>query len=467
MSAEVHRLGGQDPDSAALVSIEAEQQVLGAVLIDNSRAGHVVMAGGAELFHEPIHAQIFTRIAALGRDDMLASPVTLREWFSAIPGAAELGGSAYLARLAAAAISSGMIGQYCDHLSELASRRRMVLAIDAARRSVTAGEEPAAHIAARLEAALFALDGGTMPKPVSMLKATTQAVEQAWGAHNGDVGPFVPTGIGALDRYLIGMFHGDLVLLGGRPSMGKTAVAINIALNAARADKKVAFCSLEMGADAIANRCVSEAMAGMGKAVSYRDLRAGNFGDMHHEALARAAQEVSQLPVQFLPQEFSDVGAMLAGIRRAKAGLGGLDLIVVDYVQLMRAAQAKSRYEIITEVSTALKRLARQLNVPVLALSQLSRQVEQREDKRPQMADLRESGQLEQDADTVLFCYRDEYYLEREKPTDADDLEEWEDVMRAAHNRLEIIVAKQRQGPIGTAEVKCNVALNRIWEPER
>lgn len=246
--------------------------------------------------------------------------------------------------------------------------------------------------------------------------------------------------------------------------MGKTAAAISITLNAARAGNKIAFASLEMGPEAIAMRCLSESMAGRGRAVSYRNLRAGEFGQMHEEALAEAMQEVGNLPVQFLPQEFQDVGAILAGVRRAKSLMGGLDMIVVDYAQLMKASQAKSRYEVMTEVSTALKRLAVSMRVPVLALSQLSRQVEQRDNKRPQMADLRESGQLEQDADTVLFCYRDEYYIEREKPEDPEQMGEWQAALEGARNRLEIIVAKQRQGAIGTADVFCNVALNRIWE---
>lgn len=463
---EVHTLRDLSPKTEAVFSPEAEQQVLGAILLDNKRLSIVAQAGGADLFHEPFHVEIYKHLAAMERDGILANPVTLREWAQAYPGSSEYGGAAYLARLALSAITPDLIGDYSQHLGELSARRKVVKAIDAARVSVMSGEVPAAHVAAQLEASILTVEGGNGPRPVSMTEAATLAGQQAWAAHMGEETKAVPTGIGPLDRLVSGLYPGEMILLGGRPSMGKTAVAINLALNAARAGRKVAFCSLEMGPDAIALRCLSETMALRGKAVTYRDLQAGQFSETHGDAFAEALEEVAALPIMFLPRQYADIGAIMAGAKRARAMMKGLDLIIVDYVQLMRASQAKSRYEVITEVSTALKRLAGQLDVPVLALSQLSRAVEQRDDKRPRMDDLRESGQLEQDADTILFCYRDEYYLERE-PTEGltdDQFEALEAQKQRARNRLEIIVAKQRKGPIGTANVFCNVALNRIWE---
>ena len=175
------------------------------------------------------------------------------------------------------------------------------------------------------------------------------------------------------------------------------------------------------------------------------------------------------LPITFLPRQYSDIGALFAGARQVQRAMGGaMRLLIVDYAQLLRS-QAKGRYEQITEISIALKALSGQLNVPVIALSQLSRQVEQRDDKRPMLSDLRESGQLELDADAVLFCYRDEYYLEREKPDDHDfgALGDWQAAMERVHNRLEIIVAKQRQGATGTAYVRFNPAINLVWEDGR
>ncbi len=458
----VHRL---KDESEAVASAEAEQQTLGALLLDNARVSMVAQSGGASLFYDPVHAAIYDRIAKLERDGLLASPVTLKEWALSDEGMKDLGGARYLARLAACSISPDQIPHYLTHLSELAARRKVLAAIDEARADIVSGTRSAGHVAAGLEASLLTVEGGTGPRPVSIMQATTDAAQQVMAAHDGEPTKAVATGIKALDRLITGLFPGELILLGGRPSMGKTAVAINVAVNAARSGRKVAFCSLEMGPEAVALRCLSESMAAQGKAIAYRDLRSGRINDK--EAFARAVEEVAALPIQFLPREYQDAGALLAGAKRASALLGGLDLVVVDYVQLMRASSAKNRYEVITEVSTALKRLAAQLDAPVLALSQLSRQVEQRDDKRPQMSDLRESGQLEQDADACLFCYRDEYYLERE-PTDhltPDQLEGLQAAKDAARNRLEIIVAKQRQGPIGTARVLCNVAFNRIWEP--
>lgn len=449
-------------------SIEAEQQVLGALLLDQTRAPIVGQGGGADLFFDPVHADLYRRIATMERDGLHVSPVTLRDWAAGHEGFAELGGVRYLARLAASAVMPDDVQAYVDHLAEMRSRRRLMEAIADAQQALTKGELAASHIAGQLEASIMTVEGGTGRKPVSMLAAATKAAQQVWAAHNGEAVECVPTGIRALDRLLTGLFPGEMILLGGRPSMGKTAVAINIGVNAARAGKKVAFCSLEMTPDAVALRCLSEALAANGRAVAYRDLRGGDLRGVSGEHFAAAVEDVARLPIHFLPREYQDVGALLSGAKRARAMMRGLDLVIVDYVQLMKASQAKSRYEIITEVSTALKGLAGQLNVPVLALSQLSRAVEQREDKRPRMDDLRESGQLEQDADACLFAYRDEYYLEREKPLDMSDaeLEAYESRLRAAHNRLEIIVAKQRQGPVGTAKVFCNVAFNRIWEAD-
>jgi len=196
-------------------------------------------------------------------------------------------------------------------------------------------------------------------------------------------------------------------------------------------------------------------------------MRRGDMAPQQIEVLKRAAQEVAELPITFLPRQYADLGALYSGAKQARRILGedNMKLLIVDYAQLLKSTQ-NSRYDQITEISMALKNLAGQLNIPVLALSQLSRKVEERNEKRPMLSDLRESGQLEQDADAVLFCYRDEYYLEREEPDHAEfekhDL--WQRAMEKARHKLEIIVAKQRQGAIGTAHVKCNPAMNLVWE---
>lgn len=449
-------------------SIEGEENVLGLVIEDNSLVDAANIAGGASLFYNPVHAAIFEKVAQTRREGLLADIVTLKDWANSHEGFKELGGAKYLVRLVANARLHSQVGAYIEHLSEYAARRRVLAAAQTATADLLRGEAPALVIAGRLETAVSTLEGGRAPKSVSMYAAMTDAVTQVKSAQEGGAPPCVPTGIRALDRLITGLFPGELILLGGRPSMGKTAAAINVAVNVALAGRKVAFASLEMAPTDIAMRVLAERLADRSKAVPYRDLRAGRLGATSEEDFIEAANEAAKLSIEFLPRDFQDVGALLSGAKRAKARLDGLDLVVVDYVQLVRSVQTRSRYEAVTEISTALKRLAVTLNVPVLALSQLSRQVEGRDDRRPRMDDLRESGQLEQDADTVIFCYRDEYYIERDKPDprDFEQMEKWQAIMDAARNRLELIVAKQRNGPIGTAHILCNVAFNRLWEPE-
>lgn len=451
-------------EDAAPHSVEAEQQLLGALLLDPERIPLVASQGGARLFYDPVHRDLYEAIAQRDRDGLLISPVALKEWAEAHEGASQIGGPSYLARLASAA-AYGDLREYCDLLGDLAAKRDLLEAVSAARERIA--EDPAHVVAGRLEAALATLDGGgKAPRPVSMTAAVTDALREIVAAHRGDETRALRTGIGALDAIFSGLFPGELVLLGGRPSMGKTSAALNIALNVARQGHGVVIASYEMTPESMAMRALSEGTAEAGNAMAYSDMRRGDVADM--AALRDAARGVGELPITFLPRAFSETGALFAGAKQARRILGqeNMRLLIVDYVQLMRAA-GRSRYEQITEISQALKSLAGQLGVPVLALSQLSRQVESRDDKRPRLDDLRESGQLEQDADAVLFCYRDEYYLERTQPPDhdLDAMAAWQDAMERAKNRLEIICAKQRQGRIGTAHVFCNPAFNRIWEP--
>lgn len=467
MGAEIHRIRATDDDLPSTYNVEAEQAVLGGALMEPSILVLCQRAGGAELFHDPLHARIFEVAADKDRAQMLVSPVTVAAAMATEQGLDAVGGAAYLARLAGASCGHTMARAYVDMLADLRAKRGIVAAMAHARRAITEGEERAAQIAGRLEAALLdASAAAGNAGPVSMMRATVTAMEQVTAAYRGEAGDAVLTGISALDRILGGLYPGEMILLGGRPSMGKTAVALSIATRAARAGHHVAIASLEMNPEAMALRAVAEATAEAGTAAPYAEMRRGALTEAQMRATAQAAQEVAQLPITFLPRHYSDIGALMAGAKQVRrAAPNGLRLLVVDYTQLLRS-QARNRFEQITEISIALKALAGQLNVPVLALSQLSRAVEQREDKRPTLADLRESGQLEQDADAVLFCYRDEYYLERDRPDDgdADLFAEWGAAMERARNRLDIIVAKQRQGEIGTAKVRFNPATNLVWE---
>lgn len=455
-------------DAPVLFSIEAEQQVLGTLLLSNGRlAGKVEQAGGAGLFHDPVHGRIFDVIAEKARAGELVSPITLKLAMATDDGLADLGGPPYLARLAGAAMGESSLDGYVRALGDLRHRRQIATAVNEAQSALSRGVA-ADSIAMQLEGALIACersDGAT--KPVSMLAAVSAAIDSASAAYHGDPQPgVVTTGLARLDAILPGMYPGELILIGGRPSMGKTALALSLALNAARGGHGVAIASLEMTPEAMAVRALSEATSAAGNAVPYTSLRRGAISEHQMQTVIREAQHVAQLPITFLPRGYADIGALVAGARQiARSSPDALKLLIVDYAQLLRA-EGRSRYEQITAVSMALKGLAMSLGIPVIALSQLSRQIESRDDKRPQLSDLRESGQLEQDADAVMFCYRDEYYVARRQPAPQDPAEkhlQWQDDLERCRNKMEVIVAKQRQGELGTAHLHCAMAMNRVW----
>ncbi|WHZ35740.1 DnaB-like helicase C-terminal domain-containing protein [Sagittula sp. MA-2] len=450
-------------------SIEAEQQLLGAILTGFCGVDVVHSHGGKGLFYDPVHATIFKVCAGLAANDQPVTPVTVAASFptESLGVLAQLGGKGYLAKIAGHAVSPRLAASYAEVLGEAKAKRDLMDLMARAISDLNSGEIRASDVASKIEAALSVTETRSL-KSVSMTAAIMDAVKDSVAAFQGDTSGRVSSGIPALDRFVGGFYPGDMWLLGGRPSMGKTGVMLNIGLNAARAGHPVIIASLEMIPRAMAVRALSEQMAQNNCAVSYANLRNGEYSAKQGEDMKRAAAMLSDLPISFLPKEFADANLLQSGARqilRKHKGSEKRPLVLVDYAQLMRS-DAKSRYEQITEVSLALKGLAMRFEAPVVALSQLSRAVESREDKRPIMSDLRESGQLEQDADGVIFCYRDSYYIERAKPdgSDADDLAAWEDAMRHAHNRLELIVAKQRQGEIGTAHVHFNPAINRIWE---
>ena len=457
-------------------SIESEQQLIGMMLLNPSVAGSVQRAGGVDLFYDPVHAAIFEVIAAKERGNFSVGIIEVADVMRSHEGLNELGGKAYLVRTAGASLSAHAAPSYIDLLRDMRRKRQLSTAISEAQASITRGDEPSADIASRLEIALMELaDAGDNSGPVPMQHAVALALEQINSAYMGDNFAQVTSGIPALDKIVSGFYPGELILIGGRPSMGKTGVALSIALNAARAGHGVVIASLEMNPESMAMRALSEATASTQAAGSYSDMRRGTLTEAQKDAMLSVARGVADLPITFLPRQFSDLGALYAGAKQAKRAMGDkMRLLIIDYTQLLRVPGKAGRYEVITEISIALKALAGQLNMPIIALSQLSRGIESREDKRPMMSDLKESGQLEQDADAILFCYRDAYYLEREKPVAADEnnktadelkLESaWTIAMDAAHNKLEIIVAKQRQGEIGTAHVRFNPALNLIWE---
>lgn len=451
-------------------SVEAEQMILGEMLMtncDGAGYGAIMRSGGVDLFHDPVHQRIFLACQEKAAKGFLVSPVTVADVIREDEGLRELGGPKYLVRLAAAPIGRDHGPSYAAMLADLKRKRDLIGIINEAQAAIIQGNDEADVIAARIETALISAEPIGAARPVSLAQAMTTASEQIFAAYQGDDGKVLRSGLGPLDGIVPGFYPGELILLGGRPSMGKSAVASCIATRAARAGRGVCIASLEMTPESMAMRIMSEATAERGAGISYSNMRRGQMDEREARSLIDVVNtDLADLPIHFLPPSYRDIGAIYAGVKQVNRRLAGnLGLVIIDYLGLIKG-DGKSRYEEITNISIALKGMALQLGVPVLALSQLSRAVETRDEKRPQLSDLRESGQLEQDADTVLFCYRGEYYLEREKP-EADDLElyaGWQDAMDKAKNRLEIIVAKQRQGEIGTAHLRFNPALNTIWE---
>jgi replicative DNA helicase len=463
---------GLDAEPRALPhNIEAEQALLGALLVNNDIYDRVANLVQAAHFFDPVHARIFEVAAERIRRNALATPVTIKAFFEDDAGLRELGGAAYLVRLAGAAISLFAARDYAQLVYDLAIRRELILlgqniSDKAARTELDS--EPKDQIV-EAEQALYQLgEQGKVDKGFQTFRrAVIDAVKVANAAYERDGGlAGLSTGLVDLDKRLGGMHPSDLLILAGRPSMGKTSLATNIAFNIARAYRKgtkpdgsegaveggvVGFFSLEMSSEQLAARVLSEASR-----VPSHQIRHGDMTEDEMRRFIEAAKELENCPLFIDDTPALPISTIAARARRLKRQ-HGLDALFVDYLQLARPASSRSegRVQEVSEITQGLKAIAKELNIPVVALSQLSRQVESREDKRPQLSDLRESGSIEQDADVVMFVFREEYYKEREKPGDHDieGMMKWKDAMSALHGRAEVIIGKQRHGPIGTIEL--------------
>ncbi len=469
-------------------NIEAEAALLGALMIDNRVAEDVQQKLRAEHFYEPLHGRIYDAILRALDKNMLANPVTLRPMFEADETMRELGGPGYLAQLTGN--SAAIIGarDFARQIYELALLRALVsVGRDMVDGALDTSKEidPKGQIE-NAEVALYkvAEEGGGEGSVKTFGQATKMAVEIAERALNAGGGlSGITTGLDSVNAKIGGLHHSDLLILAGRPGMGKTALATNIAFNTARRwvqdeedgidsaksiGAKVAFFSLEMSADQLATRVLSE-----NSNISSEALRMGKIGQQDFRNLARAAAELETLPLFIDDTPGLTIAALRTRARRLKRR-HGIGLIIVDYLQLLQGSGRSSegnRVQEISEISRGLKTLAKELNVPVLALSQLSRAVEQREDKRPQLSDLRESGSIEQDADIVLFVYREEYYVagrEPKRPNDNDDAKthedhaKWQADMEKVFGTCELIVAKQRHGSTGKVNLKFEAKITKF-----
>jgi replicative DNA helicase len=460
---------------------EAEQALLGALLANNEVYNRVSEYLRPDHFADALHGRIYEAIGKLVLRGQIANPVTLKNLFDQDGALSEIGGAQYLVQLAQAVVTVINAEDYGRAIHDLFLRRQLIgVGEDIVNESYTYDPDISAiDQIERSEMRLFNLaeggqvDGG--PKKFNdVLKSALDMAEAAYKRDGHVTG--VTTGLRDLDRRLGGLQKSDLVILAGRPSMGKTALATNIGFNAAKADKdretstkhRVAFFSLEMSAEQLAHRIMAEESG-----VSSDRIRRGDVKQDEFASIVEAAQRMSN--VQFFIDDTPaiTVPALRTRARRLKRQFG-LDMIIVDYLQLMRSANPKgseNRVQEISEITRGLKAVAKELEVPVLALSQLSRAVENREDKRPQLADLRESGSIEQDADVVMFVYREQYYHERAEPKQRTDestdsfmkrMEDWKARGERVHNIADVIIAKQRHGPVGTIELQFEGTLTRF-----
>lgn len=457
---------------------QAEQALLGALLANNKAYERVSEFLAPEHFSDPVHGRIYQSVVRRIEAGQLADAVTLKAEFEHAGTLGEVGGTAYLAQLLTAMVGIINAGEYARVIHDAWLRRELIgLGEDVVNRAF--GSEADLAGKEQVEAAeqkLFdlATRGGSEGGFMSFEKALTEAIEGAERAfrRSGHVSG-LSTGLRDLDSKMGGLHPSDLIILAGRPGMGKTALVTKVAFGASRAIVRevqsgdpnalpkgsVAVFSLEMSAEQLATRLLAEEAR-----ISGDRIRRGDIGQKDFDKFVQVSREIGSLPIEIDDTPAVTLSAMRTRCRRL-ARTKGLSLIIVDYLQLMRPAagtRPENRVLEISQITQGLKAIAKELRVPVIALSQLSRQVENREDKRPQLSDLRESGTIEQDADVVMFIYRDEYYLQQRIPKnmnfDSEDkyqdaLEKWQRDLEQVHNKAELIIAKQRHGPTGKVDL--------------
>ena len=435
-------------------NIEAEQSVIGSILLSNEIFDEINMIIVSKNFYDPMHQKIFGAIEKLIYSGMLANPITLKNHFENEKD--ELNVPEYLVKVTKFSTSSRQAIEYSKLIYDLFVKRELIKisenVIDTAKLNDL--DNDGQKIIENFEKSLFDLaeKGSLSNSLIKFDEAMRQTIEMASSAYKNDEGIVgVPTGLTDLDDRLGGLHKSDLIIIAGRPSMGKTALATNIAFNAAKKlqddgkKSSIAFFSLEMSSEQLSTRILAEQSR-----IKSNDIRRGRISEEQFDKFIETSKDISELPLYIDETPAISIAALSNRARRIKR-LYGLDMVVIDYIQLMRASNFKDgRVQEISEITQGLKALAKELSVPVVALSQLSRAVEARDDKKPQLADLRESGSIEQDADVVMFVYREAYDLERKEPRPATvEHAEWQAKMNEVSSLAEIIIGKQRHGPTG------------------
>ena len=443
-------------------NLEAEQALLGSILVNNDIIDEIANIINPLSFYDPAHIKIYEVIETLNNKGMIANPITLKNFFEKDNMLEEVGGTEYLVKLTRFSSSTKQAVDYAKIIHEMYLRRELVIiSDDLISDTLNSKDQSAEKIIEKTEKSLFDLAerGSFSQSFLKFNQALDQTIEMATLAMKNDRGLVgVPTGLTDLDEKLGGLHKSDLIILAGRPSMGKTALATNIAYHAAQSllsrqeKSSVAFFSLEMSSEQLSTRILSEQAR-----IKSDDIRRGKVTEEEINRYIETSRNIYNLPL-FIDETPAITIATLSNRARRIKRLFGLNLIVVDYIQLMRASsvsKSDGRVQEISEITQGLKALAKELSVPVLALSQLSRAVEQRDDKQPQLADLRESGSIEQDADVVMFVYREAYYLERKQPKlGSIEYAEWQSKMNDVNGLADIILGKQRHGPTGTIKVE-------------
>ena len=436
-------------------NIEAEQSVIGSILISNEIFDEVSLIIKSTNFYDPLHKKIFEAIEKLVYSGMLANPITLKNYFENEKDKLDI--PEYLVKITKFSSSTRPTIEYSKIIYDLYVKRQLIKISENTIYSAKLNDidQNGQSIIEESEKALFDLaEKGSLNSSLTKFdKALKLTIEMASNAYKNDQGIVgVPTGLRDVDDKLGGLHKSDLIIIAGRPSMGKTALATNIAFNAAKSIQEkgtkscIAFFSLEMSSEQLSTRILAEQSR-----IKSNDIRRGKISEDQFDKFIETSKDISELPLFIDETPAISIAALSNRARRIKR-IYGLDMIVVDYIQLMTAMNSRrdNRVQEISEITQGLKALAKELSVPVLALSQLSRAVEQRDNNKPQLADLRESGSIEQDADVVMFVYREAYYLERKEPRPATvEYAEWQAKMNEVSNLAEIIIGKQRHGPTG------------------
>ncbi len=443
-------------------NLDAEQALIGSVLVNNDIIDEISNIVSSSKFFDPAHKKIYEVIESLNNKGMIANPITLKNFFENDNSLSEVGGVDYLIKLTRFSSSIKQAVDYAKIIHEMYVKRELVkisgnISEDSMDEELNKTGE---NIIEDAEKSLFDLAerGNFSQSFLKFNQALDQTIEMATLAMKNDQGIVgVPTGLTDLDEKLGGLHKSDLVIIAGRPSMGKTALATNIAYYAAKKIQEnnekssIAFFSLEMSSEQLSTRILSEQAR-----IKSNDIRRGKATEEELNRYIETSRNIYELPLYIDETPAITISTLRNRARRIKR-LFGLNLIVVDYIQLMRTSSKRfeGRVQEISEITQGLKALAKELNVPVLALSQLSRAVEQRDDKIPQLSDLRESGSIEQDADVVMFVYREEYYLEKKQPKlGSIEHAEWQSKMNDVNGLADIIIGKQRHGPTGNIHVQ-------------